>query len=71
MKVKFTVTAPTGQCDGYAEIILGTIAFTMPMRGKPKLSRQTENGMTTISIEADLPQPPLGHLGEDDIEEGK
>lgn len=72
MKVKMTVTSLTGRTDGYVEIMLGMMSLAGFIRGKPKLTKRTnEDGTTTITIDGDFNAAPLGHLGTDDIEEEK
>lgn len=69
MKVKIEVTALTERVDGYAEIMLGSMMMAGLLREHPKLTKRTMGTDTTIIIQADMNIPPLGHLGEDDIQE--
>jgi hypothetical protein len=69
MKVKITVTAVTGRTDGYAELMLGTMMMAGLLRERPKLTKRVEGNETTIFIRGDMNIPPLGHLGELDIED--
>jgi hypothetical protein len=67
-RVTFTVTAETGKCDGYAELVMGMFTFTQMYLSQPKLKRKVEGGKTIITIETELRDAPLGHMGESDIE---
>lgn len=69
MNVKIEVTALTGRTDGYVEIFLGMLAMGALLRSKPKLTKRVNGSETTIIIRADMNIPPLGHLGENDIQE--
>lgn len=67
LEIRFT--GKTGEIDGYMEMMLGILVMANMLVSHHISKKVRPNGTTQIYLTVKLKRPPLGHLGEDDIED--
>lgn len=68
-KIQVRLTGKTGEVDGYAEFIIGTMVLGGILLSVNTGVKRRPHGISQIYIDLDLKKPPLGHLGETDLSE--
>lgn len=67
--IEIRFTGKTGQIDGYVEMMLGILVMSNMLRAHHLTKKTRPNGTTVIYLDVEVMPPPLGHLGEGDIDE--
>lgn len=67
-EVTFAITGKTGHIDGYLELYLGMLALA-GLLIEHEVRKRVVGNVSTITVYATLAEPPLGHMGEDDLKD--